>query len=68
MTLLCGLWVGPTKPEMDLLLDPVTKCLQRLSTVGLELPTPSGNVTIRARLVMGVFDLPAKAAVQHILE
>lgn len=60
---LCGLWVGPTKPLMNLLLDPVTKCLQQLSTLGLKIGTPSGDVTIRAKLVMGVFDLPAKAAV-----
>ncbi len=61
--ILCGLWVGPTKPEMDLLLNPVTKCLRQLFTSGLEIETPSGAVTVRAKLVTGIFDLPAKAAV-----
>lgn len=62
--ILCGLWVGPTKPVMKLLLDPVMLCIQQLSTLGLDIVMKSGDaITIRAKLVMGVFDLPAKAAV-----
>ena len=61
--ILCGIWVGPTKPAMDLLLNPVTKCLQKLSTIGLDIFTPAGTFTVRAKLVIAVFDLPAKAAV-----
>ena len=59
----CGVWVGPTKPLMGLLLDPITESLQHLSSLGVNIQTPSGNCTCRAKLVMGVFDLPAKAAV-----
>lgn len=57
--ILCAVWVGPTKPLMNLLLDPICEYLQRLSTLGEKF----GNCTYRAKLVMGVFDLPAKAAV-----
>ena len=31
---LCGIWVGPSKPIMQLVLDPVAKCMEALSTVG----------------------------------
>ena len=61
---LCGIWVGPTKSVMKLLLDPVMQRIQQLSTLGLDITMQSGEtITIRAKLVMGVFDLPAKAAV-----
>ena len=61
--LLAGLWYGPTKPPMKQLLEPVLENLQHLSAPGVVVRTPSGLRTIYARLVMGVFDLPAKAAV-----
>ena len=61
--IVCGLWVGPTKPIMNLLLEPIAKCLRQLSTLGLTMKTSLGSVTIRAKLVMGIFDLPAKAPV-----
>ncbi len=62
--LLCGVWLGSTKPLMNNLLDPILNNIQKLSTLGVNITSPSGNsVTFRARLVMGVFDLPAKAAV-----
>ena len=61
--ILAGLWYGPSKPPMTLLLEPVLKSLQYLSTSGVVVRTPTGLRTIRAMLVMGVFDLPAKAAV-----
>ncbi len=61
--ILCGIWVGATKPLMNLLLNPIAKSLQQLSTLGLSIRTTFGSLTVRAKLVMGVFDLPAKAAV-----
>ena len=61
--ILCGIWIGRCKPVMSLLLKPITKHLQSLSTLGTVIKTSMGSATIRARLVMGVFDLPAKAAV-----
>ena len=62
--ILCGIWVGLTKPVMKLLLDPFMQRIQQLSTLGIDIIMQSGEtITIRAKLVMEVFDLPAKAAV-----
>ena len=61
--ILAGLWYGPSKPPMTLLLEPVLKSLQGLSASGVVVRTPTSLRTIRAMLVMGVFGLPAKAAV-----
>ena len=61
--ILCGLWLGPTKPIINLLLKPIASLLNMLSTLGMKVKTSLGYSTIHARLVMGVFDLPAMAAV-----
>lgn len=61
--ILAGIWAGRSKPPMKLLLDPVLKVLRQLSTIGISISMPSGQQTIRAKLIMGVFDLPAKASV-----
>lgn len=61
--ILCGFWVGPTKPIMKLLLEPIASYLNLLSTLGTTIKVAKENVVIRAKLVMGIFDLPAKAAV-----
>lgn len=61
--LLCGLWYGPTKPRMSDLLGPVLKNIRRLAFSGLSIMLPAGLRTIRAKIVVGIFDLPAKAAV-----
>lgn len=61
--ILCGLWVGPVKPEMNILLDPIAGSLKQYESSGIVIKNCFGNFTVRAKLVMGVFDLPAKAAV-----
>ena len=61
--ILCGVWVGPAKPVMSLLLSPVAEFLEKLSTAGMEINTSDGIVTICAKLVLGIFDLPAKALI-----
>ena len=48
---------------MKLLLSPLMKSLDRMSTLGFTIQTPHGLSTFRAKLVNGVFDLPAKASV-----
>lgn len=64
--ILCSLWCGPSKPPMQLLLASVVKNLKKLATLGISLPTPAGIKTIRGKLLLGVFDLPAKAAVLNM--
>ena len=61
--LLCGLWVGPTKPPMDKLLEPVVTNVRKLSSEGIIIKTPTGISRIKGKLVLGIFDLPAKASV-----
>ena len=61
--ILSGLYVGPTKTDMKMLLEPIMKRLNTLSTVGVSITTPSGLLTIRVKLVLGIFDLPAIATV-----
>lgn len=61
--LLCGLWVGPIKPEMNVLLGPIANMLKELSTHGITINIESVPTRIFAKLVLGVFDLPAKASV-----
>lgn len=60
--LLAGLWVGPTKPPMNLLLGPIMKSFRQLRTLGMAIKTATGLKTFRTKLVLGIFDLPAKAA------
>lgn len=64
--IMCSLWFGPSKLPTKALLDPVVKNLDRLATVGITLSTPSGIKTIRGKLVLGIFDMPAKAAVLNM--
>ena len=61
-SIFCGLWVGPGKPPMPRLLAPIMKTIRSLTTSGIQISTPAGLSTIRAKLAMGVFDLPAKAS------
>lgn len=61
-TLLAGLWVGPKNPPMKLFLNIVLDSFSYLSTTGTTI-TSAGSKTVRARIVMGIFDLPAKALV-----
>jgi len=56
-----GLWIGPTKPPVDHLF---TEMLDQLSTDGVTINLPNNHsIIIKAKLVLGIFDLPAKAAV-----
>lgn len=41
--ILCGLWVGPKKPLMSLLIDPVVESLHSLATSGLTINMQSGT-------------------------
>jgi hypothetical protein len=51
---------------MQLLLASVVKNLKTLSSLGLSLSTPEGTKTIRGKLLLGIFDMPAKAAVLNM--
>ena len=59
--LLGGLWVGPTKPPMKQLFDPLVETMIQLTTNGIRMKLPPGEIIIQAKLVLAVVDLPAKA-------
>ena len=61
---LAGFWVGskPEKTTMKTLFTSILDNLNDLSS-GLRIRTSSGIVNIFFKLIMGIFDLPAKAAV-----
>ena len=48
---------------MNLLIEPIMKKLNHPFTLGIGVETPHGLITYRAKLELGIFDLPAKAAV-----
>ena len=60
--ILSGFWVG-SKPIMRLLFAPILDNLSQLESSGLEIRTSSVIHYIFVKLAMGIFDLPAKAAV-----
>ena len=64
--ILCALWCGPQKPPCHPLLKPLMEFFKTLTTVGISLQTPVGMKTFRGKLLLGVFDLPAKAAVLNV--
>lgn len=66
--IVAGLWQGPTKPPMNVILAPVLEKIQHLRTHGIIAHTPNGLKTIRATLLMSVFDLPAKAAATNFVQ
>ena len=62
--IIAGLWVGPKKPPIDELFKPLTEMLDHLSSDGIVITLPTGDsLLFKFKLVMGIFDLPAKAAV-----
>ena len=62
--LLAGIWFGQQKPsDMSLILGPVLNKIKMLCVSGKTALTPAGEKQIKAVLLAGVFDLPAKAAV-----
>ena len=64
--IVASLWFGPTKPQMQSMLHPILNSINFLNTNGIEVNVASSQkVCIKVKLLMGVFDLPAKAAVTN---
>lgn len=62
--LLGGVWLGPVKPDMKVILKPI---IDKINSFDTEIKTPDGKKRLRARLLLGVFDLPAKAMAMNSL-
>ena len=59
--ILAGVWQGIVKPNMATILQPVLDKVHDLHCRGVLVETPIGRKTIKVQLLLGVFDLPAKA-------
>uniref|UniRef100_A0A1X7TKI8 Transposase domain-containing protein n=1 Tax=Amphimedon queenslandica TaxID=400682 RepID=A0A1X7TKI8_AMPQE len=58
---ICGFWIGQSKPDMQVLLKRILKAIDNLNILGFSFDSPDGVKTIRIKLLFGVFDLIAKA-------
>lgn len=65
--LLAGVWFGPVKPQPAILLPTVLDELRYLHSVGIDVSTPDGKKKVRAKLLLTVCDLPAKALILSIM-
>ena len=59
--LLAGVWLGPGKPDMSIVLKQILEKIYDLHSIGISISTPDGSKTFKAMLLAAVFDLPAKA-------
>ena len=66
--ILAGIWQGPVKPPMELILSPVLDKIDFIKTEGIPVSTPVGLRTVRACLLLAVFDLPAKAMATNMTQ
>lgn len=66
--LLAGIWLGPVKPDMAVVLQPILDRIHALYEEGLPMLTPAGEKVLRAKLLCAVFDLPARAMVLNLIQ
>ena len=59
--LLAGVWCGPVKPDMKVILGPVLEAINQLKVDGIPIETATGQRIVKACLLLAVFDLPALA-------
>ena len=58
--IVAALWFGPSKPDMKALLHPI---LENISSINIHgIAVPGSRRQIRMKLILGIFDLPARAA------
>ena len=60
--LLGGVWLGPVKPQMEIVLEPIITEINKI-----DLPL-QGRRNLKAKVLLGVFDLPAKAAALNCIQ
>ena len=66
--ILAGIWQGPIKPPMELILSPVLDKINDIKTNGIPVSTLGGLRTVSACLLLALFDLPAKAMATNITQ
>ena len=63
--LLAGVWLGPVKPDVSVIL---MQQIEKLRTKGIRFMSPEGPKVLKATLLIGVFDLPAKAMALNFVQ
>ena len=66
--ILAGVWQGSIKPPMEIILGPVIDKIQHLHSHGIQFQSPTGSKVMRAKLLIAVFDLPAKAMATNFVQ
>ena len=66
--LLAGIWLGPVKPDMSIILQPILDKIHVLHDKGMPILTPAGPKCLRAKLLCCVFDLPARAMALNLTQ
>ena len=62
--LLGGIWLGPVKPDMRTILQPI---IEKVNSLNADINTPQGIKQLKAKLLLGVFDLPVKAGAVNMM-
>ena len=63
-----ALWLGPCKPPMQILMPPVLSKIEKRQTTGIQFQASEGIKTLKGKLLVGVFDQPAKAMVLNVVQ
>ena len=66
--IIAGIWFGSRKPDIEKLLLPILSEINELSLKGVTVSIDGVNYNIKAKLVMCVLDLPARAAVANTVQ
>lgn len=65
---LAGIWLGPGKPVVSKIMQPVLEKIHGLYEKGIMISTPVGHKCLKAKLLCCVFDLPARAMVLNMTQ
>ena len=63
--LLGGIWLEPIKPDMNTILQTI---IEKVNSLNADINTPQGIKQLKAKLLVGMFDLPAKAAAVNMMQ
>lgn len=68
--ILAGVWQGTVKPPMDIILGHVLQKISRINTSGIpvHIPNLGRQKNVRVQLLLGVFDLPARAIATNFVQ
>jgi len=65
--LLIGIWQGKGKPAFKLYFKSISVQLNSLNTEGIQITIDSLNITVKMKVLCGVFELPAKASILNMM-